>query len=249
MSDRYKINEEYDVRDLIPVKRHEKLIEVFRNTPVNEGFTFINDHDPLPLFYEFRSIFGDVVDWEYLNKGGREWRVQVARTNASEELLSKEVSTVLDLNQIDPKDWKHVVFHRYGMMNQEEVMEIISNEDPKEIHGIFVQKFEGKHSWIYKNQEEGNYKIHIVKKAEAKKAEEEYSIIEEFDVRPYEPAKRHEIFYEAFNKLKSGEGFTFINDHDPSPLYYQMKAESGVPFTWEYLEKGPEAWKVRVVKN
>jgi uncharacterized protein (DUF2249 family) len=28
-----------------------------------------------------------------------------------------------------------------------------------------------------------------------------------------------------------------------------MEAESKDPFKWEYLEKGPEQWKVRVVKT
>ena len=45
------------------------------------------------------------------------------------------------------------MFHRYGMMEQGDIMELISAGDPKEIHGIFIKKFEGKHSWIYKKQE------------------------------------------------------------------------------------------------
>ncbi|MCO5269917.1 MAG: DUF2249 domain-containing protein [Brumimicrobium sp.] len=244
----YKINEEHDVRDLVPRERHIKLIEIFRNTPINEGFTFINDHDPLPLFYEFRSIFGDVVDWEYITKGGRDWKVQVARTNASAELENKEVSTTIDLRKVEEGDWKHVVFHRYGMMNDGEVMELLAAEDPKEIHGIFVQKFEGKHIWIYKSTQEGEYIIHIGKKGVVE-VDEEYSVVNEFDVRPFPPYQRHEMFYDAFAALKPGEAFVFTNDHDPSPLYYQMKAESKEEFKWEYLEKGPEAWRVRVIKT
>jgi uncharacterized protein (DUF2249 family) len=27
-----------------------------------------------------------------------------------------------------------------------------------------------------------------------------------------------------------------------------MEAESKEPFRWEYLEKGPDVWKVRVIK-
>lgn len=249
MENNLKINEEYDVRDLVPRDRHIKLIEVFRNTPVNEGFTFINDHDPLPLFYEFRSIFGDVVGWEYLQKGGRDWKVQVHRTDASEGIENQEVSTTIDLRKVEDKDWKHVVFHRYGMMNDGDVMELISSEDPKEIHGIFVQKFEGKHSWLYKTNEENEVVIYITKKGVGKAVDEEYAIVNEFDFRPHPPVRRHEIFYEAFAELKPGEAFVFTNDHDPKPLYYQMKAESKEAFGWEYLEEGPEDWKVRVIKK
>ena len=39
------------------------------------------------------------------------------------------------------------------------------------------------------------------------------------------------------------------NDHDPKPLYYQMLGERGNIFKWEYLEQGPEWWKVRITKN
>jgi uncharacterized protein (DUF2249 family) len=39
-----------------------------------------------------------------------------------------------------------------------------------------------------------------------------------------------------------------VNDHDPKPLYYQFQAELGPIFTWDYLETGPEVWKVRITK-
>jgi uncharacterized protein (DUF2249 family) len=40
-----------------------------------------------------------------------------------------------------------------------------------------------------------------------------------------------------------------VNDHDPKPLYYQFQAELGEPFQWEYLESGPEVWKVRIGRS
>ena len=69
--------EELDVRVLVPIKRHEKLVKLFGELPAGQSFVFINDHDPIPLYYEFKSIYGDVVGWEYLNRGGREWKVKV----------------------------------------------------------------------------------------------------------------------------------------------------------------------------
>ena len=57
------------------------------------------------------------------------------------------------------------------------------------------------------------------------------------------------MFYKAFADIKQGEAFEFVNDHDPKPLYYQMEAESKEPFLWEYLQNGPEEWKVRVIKT
>ncbi len=242
-------NNEIDVRELIPIKRHEKLLKIFKELPVNDSFVFINDHDPLPLFYEFRSIHGDVVGWEYLNKGGREWKVKVTRTEASQGKEFKGVSTLIDLRKVDEKDWKHVVFHRYGMMENGDTMELIASSDPKDIHAVFVTKFEGKHSWVYRKKEPDEFIVHITKKDDSGLGDDGFAVVYEFDVRPYTPTERHEMFYKAFEEIKPGEAFVFINDHDPKPLYYQMEAESKQPFKWEYLQKGPVEWKVRVIKT
>lgn len=239
---------ELDVRVLVPIQRHELLIRLFKELPASEHFIFINDHDPIPLYYEFRSIYGDVVGWEYLNKGGREWKVKVTRTEESKGLEFTDISTLLDLRKIDKKEWKQVVFHRYGMMEENTTMELIAKEDPSEIHGIFVNKFEGKHAWIYKSKSPDEYVIHITKKDNSGLGDDGYSVVNTFDIRPFPPTERHEMFYKAFADIKPGEAFEFINDHDPKPLYYQMEAESKEPFKWEYLEKGPDDWKVRVIK-
>ncbi len=241
--------EELDVRVLVPIQRHEKLIALFRDLPVDESFIFINDHDPLPLYYEFRSIFGDVVDWEYLNRGGREWKVKVTRTEESLGREFTDISTLLDLRKADKKDWKQVVFHRYGMMEQDTTMELIATEDLKEIHGIFVNKFDGKHKWVYKKQGPDEYVVHLTKTIMTGLGDDGFSVVNEMDIRPYPPTERHEMFYKAFADIKPGEAFEFVNDHDPLPLYYQMEAESKDPFRWEYIEKGPEVWKVRVIKT
>jgi uncharacterized protein (DUF2249 family) len=45
-----KTKEELDVRTLIPIKRHKKLIKLFKELPADESFIFINDHDPKPLY-------------------------------------------------------------------------------------------------------------------------------------------------------------------------------------------------------
>jgi len=68
----------------------------------------------------------------------------------------------------------------------------------------------------------------------------------ELDVRTEPPARRHELIFETYGALGAGEGFTLVNDHDPKPLYYQFAAEHAGEFSWDYLEEGPEVWKVRI---
>ncbi|WP_207394095.1 DUF2249 domain-containing protein [Actinomadura formosensis] len=66
------------------------------------------------------------------------------------------------------------------------------------------------------------------------------------DVRSEAPARRHTLIFETWTSLSPGEGFVLINDHDPKPLYYQFAAEHEGAFTWDYLEEGPETWRVRI---
>ncbi|NLX62234.1 MAG: DUF2249 domain-containing protein [Tissierellia bacterium] len=68
------------------------------------------------------------------------------------------------------------------------------------------------------------------------------------DVRLYEPKDKHPKIFETFKSLKKGEKMELINDHDPKPLYYQMSAEMTGQFQWEYLEEGPEVWRVSIKK-
>src|SRR5690625_5187456 len=211
--------QELDVRSLIPIKRHEKLLALFKELPVGDSFVFINDHDPIPLYYEFRSVHGDVVGWEYLHRGGREWKVKVTRTEASQAREFDGIATLIDLRKMEEKRWKQVVFHRYGMMEEGTTMELISREKPEKIHDIFKKKFEGKHSWVYKTEAPGEYVIHLTKEKMTGLGDTGFSVVNEFDVRPFPPTERHEQFYKAFSDIKPGEAFEFVNDHDPKPLY------------------------------
>lgn len=64
-----------------------------------------------------------------------------------------------------------------------------------------------------------------------------------------EPRLKHPTIFAHFDKLNAGENFVIHNDHDPKPLYYQLLGERGDIFTWEYLEQGPEWWKVKISKK
>ena len=72
--------------------------------------------------------------------------------------------------------------------------------------------------------------------------------LEILNVTLIEPKFKHPRIFEKFDSLSSGEGFIIDNDHDPKPLYYQLIGERGNMFTWEYLENGPDRWKVQITK-
>ena len=69
------------------------------------------------------------------------------------------------------------------------------------------------------------------------------------DVRTIIPRDRHPLIFNTFNNLQSGEAFELVNDHDPLPLKYQFEAEHSGQFNWQYLENGPEVWRVNIAKT
>ncbi len=68
------------------------------------------------------------------------------------------------------------------------------------------------------------------------------------DVTVLEPRLKHPTIFQKFDELEKGDAFIIHNDHDPKPLYYQLLAERGNVFTWQYHEEGPEWWKVQISK-
>ncbi|MBI4660736.1 MAG: DUF2249 domain-containing protein [Verrucomicrobia bacterium] len=69
------------------------------------------------------------------------------------------------------------------------------------------------------------------------------------DVRTIAPRHKHPTIFNAWNELKDGDSILIINDHDPVPLYYQFACEFEGTFRWEYQDRGPEVWRVRITKG
>lgn len=69
------------------------------------------------------------------------------------------------------------------------------------------------------------------------------------DVRWMVPRDRHPLIFDTFAKLAAGDSFLLVNDHDPRPLYHQLAAEHGGALEWDYVECGPETWKVRIARR
>jgi uncharacterized protein (DUF2249 family) len=71
----------------------------------------------------------------------------------------------------------------------------------------------------------------------------------ELDVREMVPRERHPRIFQLFDGLKAGESFQLVNDHDPKPLYYHFLHERENQFRWEYVEEGPDVWRVNISKS
>lgn len=69
------------------------------------------------------------------------------------------------------------------------------------------------------------------------------------DVRPVPPADRYDRIMRAYEALRAGEALELVVDHDPTCMYYTLEATRGEDaFAFDYLDHGPEVWRVRVRK-
>ena len=68
------------------------------------------------------------------------------------------------------------------------------------------------------------------------------------DVRPIPCRTKHAQIFQRWFDLPVGQYFVLLNDHDPVPLRYQFEAEFAGAFSWEYLERGPDDFRVKISK-
>ncbi len=62
----------------------------------------------------------------------------------------------------------------------------------------------------------------------------------------YPPHQKHPVIFDTFDRLQPGESMLLVNDHDPKPLRYQFEAERNGLYGWEYLEQGPDFFRVKI---
>ena len=73
-------------------------------------------------------------------------------------------------------------------------------------------------------------------------------VIPSVDVRQITPRERHPLIFSTFRALGANEAMELVNDHDPRPLYDQFQQQLPSRFAWDYVESGPEVWRVRITK-
>lgn len=85
---------------------------------------------------------------------------------------------------------------------------------------------------------------------EATPTRNEATPVSELDVRPIAPKHRFETIMDAYESLRVGGTLALTVDHDPACMYYTLRATRGADaFRFEYVERGPEVWRVRVRKR
>jgi uncharacterized protein (DUF2249 family)/quercetin dioxygenase-like cupin family protein len=78
--------------------------------------------------------------------------------------------------------------------------------------------------------------------------EEHAALNEEIDIRAVLRPQRHPLIFAKFDSLPVGSSVLLINDHDPVPLSQQFESFRPGQAAWEYLERGPNIFRIRITK-
>jgi len=73
-------------------------------------------------------------------------------------------------------------------------------------------------------------------------------VLPELDARAVPHAIRHATIFGALDSVGAGAGMVLVAPHDPLPLLAQVEERSPGRFSVDYLERGPEAWRVRFIR-
>jgi uncharacterized protein (DUF2249 family)/iron-sulfur cluster repair protein YtfE (RIC family) len=71
----------------------------------------------------------------------------------------------------------------------------------------------------------------------------------ELDARVVPHAIRHATIFGALDAVRPGGGLVLVAPHDPLPMLAQLERRSPGTFAVDYLERGPEAWRLQIVRR
>jgi regulator of cell morphogenesis and NO signaling len=73
--------------------------------------------------------------------------------------------------------------------------------------------------------------------------------MEELDVTQLAPRDKHPTIHQRLAQLLDGETLRIYNDHDPRPLKFEIEADFPGVYSWNYVDKGPDVWRVDIGKR
>ena len=135
---------------------------------------------------------------------------------------------------------------------------LVNDHDPKPLRYQFEAEHPSRFTWDYLEAGPDVWRVRIGRPPVTARAGEARPGAEtdrdgegareeaDLDVRQVTHAQRHGLIFTAYRALQPGRGFVLVNDHDPLPLRYQFEAQYPGEFTWDYLDAGPEVWRVRI---
>jgi uncharacterized protein (DUF2249 family) len=155
----------------------------------------------------------------------------------------------LDVRDLAPARRHQVIFATYGTLAPGAGFVLVNDHDPKPLRYQFEAEHAGEFTWESLEAGPEVWRVRIGRPAPRSGGAGQGAGAgrePELDVRALPHGQRHESIFAAYEVLGPGSGFVLVNDHDPKPLRYQFEAQHGAAYTWDYLEVGPQVWRVRI---
>jgi uncharacterized protein (DUF2249 family) len=160
---------------------------------------------------------------------------------------------MLDVRALAPAQRHEKIFATYGALGPGTAFVLVNDHDPKPLRYQFEAEHDGRFTWEVLESGPTVWRVRIGRPAGAVTGHEETATPvgaePELDVRRFPHGQRHDVIFTTFDALAEGAGFVLVNDHDPKPLRYQFEAQHAGHYSWDYLEAGPETWRVRIGRS
>ncbi|WP_410769776.1 DUF2249 domain-containing protein [Fontibacillus sp. BL9] len=62
-----------------PQLKHKTIFAAFNDLQPGEAMLLVNDHDPVPLRFQFEAMHAGQFTWEYLEQGPETFQVKIGK--------------------------------------------------------------------------------------------------------------------------------------------------------------------------
>jgi regulator of cell morphogenesis and NO signaling len=160
------------VPSLQPALKHPTILKKFDDLKKNEAFLLINDHDPIPLYYEMKAEKGDIFEWKKIEDGPEVWKVEIKKTadkssdvnpiKKNKEEAKSEIF-VLNVTLIEPRLKHPTIFKHFDALKEGEAFEILNDHDPKPLYYQLLGERGNIFTWSYLEQGPQRWRVQIKK--------------------------------------------------------------------------------------
>ena len=161
----------------------------------------------------------------------------------------------LDVRTIPPSQKHAQIFRRWAALSLGQSFTLVNDHDPVPLYHQFVKQFRTGFGWEYLRCGPDEFHVKITRlvppepaTATAGQGTAPIDPAAVFDVRSIPGRVKHQQIFQRWFDLPVGGYFVLLNDHDPVPLRYQFEAEFPDAFLWQYLETGPDEFRVKITK-
>ncbi len=160
------------VPDLQPALKHPVILEKFDDLNNGEAFLLINDHDPIPLFYEMKAEKGETFEWKKVEDGPSVWIVEIKKTGGAPATVNPDEQNkegieddvfVLNVTLIEPKLKHSTIFKHFDALNEGEAFQILNDHDPRPLYYQLIGERGNIFTWTYLENGPQRWKVQIKK--------------------------------------------------------------------------------------